>query len=87
MNPKTDLNFISSELSNFISSNILAEGVMVNNDTILSNIGVDSFSIIEIILFIERKFGLIIPDDSLIPENLKSVSALANCVFNHLQTK
>lgn len=85
MQPVKDFNYISSELCQFISSNILAPEVKVNNETILSHIGVDSFSIIEIILFIERKFGVIIPDELLIPENLKSVSALANCVLNQLQ--
>jgi acyl carrier protein len=87
MQQATDIQTIRKELCYFISANILAEGVKVENDTILSNIGVDSFSVIEIILFIERKFGVIIPDESLVPENLKSVGALADCTFRHLQTK
>lgn len=75
---------ISAELCKFISTNILAPDVEVNPDTILTNIGVDSFSVIEIILFIERKFGVVIPDEFLVPENLKSVTALANCTLQRL---
>ena len=85
MQQAIDINAISKELCQFISANILAEGVVLDNETILGNIGVDSFSIIEIILFIERKYGVVIPDESLLPENLKSVSALARCTFNYLQ--
>ena len=87
MQQAPDVNIICSELCHFISTNILAKGVEVNNDTILSHIGVDSFSVIEIILFIERKFGVVIPDEALLPENLKSVSALANCTFQRMPGK
>jgi acyl carrier protein len=77
---KTDLEIVKKELCGFISENILAGEVSVQADTILSDIGVDSFSIIEIILFIERKFGVAIPHESLTPENFVSVNALAECM-------
>jgi len=80
-----DISIIVSELSAFIVNNIVAEGIPVRKETQLAEIGVDSFSIIEIILFIERKFGVVIPDESLIPENLRSVEALAACTLRHLQ--
>lgn len=75
------------ELCAFISSSILAGDVSVQNDTILSDIGVDSFSIIEIILFIERKFGVVIPHESLTPENLVSVNALVECMHKYKPVK
>jgi acyl carrier protein len=68
------------ELCKFISENILAGEISVEPETILSDIGVDSFSIIEIILFIERKFGVSIPHESLTPENFVSVNALVECM-------
>jgi acyl carrier protein len=85
--PDQDIPAISAELCRFISTNILAEGVTIDKDTLLTNIGVDSFSVIEIILFIERKFGVVIPDEDLIPENLKTVSALAKCTWQRLQNQ
>lgn len=87
MQPITDLNIVRQELYNFITSNILAEGVEVNPDTKLSQIGVDSFSVIEIILFIERRFGVILPDELLIPENLKSIEALARCTWGQIEAR
>jgi clorobiocin biosynthesis protein CloN5 len=38
---------------------------------------VDSFSLVEIVVFCERQFGIRIPDSELTPANLESVSALA----------
>ena len=75
------------ELCAFITNNILAGDVEVQADTILSDIGVDSFSIIEIILFIERKFGVAIPHESLTPENLVSVNALIECMNKYKAVK
>ncbi|MBL0199401.1 MAG: hypothetical protein IPP81_04280 [Chitinophagaceae bacterium] len=40
----------------------------------------DSFSTVEIILFIERKFGVSIPDEKLVPENFKTLQSLAAIV-------
>ncbi len=77
-----DKETVEKELCNFIASNILSGEKEVKNDTVLSDIGVDSFSIIEIILFIERRFGIAIPHESLNPENLRSVSALADCTLS-----
>jgi acyl carrier protein len=79
-----DGTLIKKELCAFISENILAGGVAVEPDTVLSDIGVDSFSLIEIILFIERKFGVAIPHESLTPENFTSVNALADCMAEHM---
>jgi len=44
-------------------------------------VGIDSFSTVEIILFIERKFGVAIPDEKLIPDNFKTLNALAAIVL------
>jgi len=74
---------VKLELCSFISKNILDGELEVLPDTILSDIGVDSFSIIEIILFIERKFGVAIPHESLTPENFISVNALVACMESY----
>jgi acyl carrier protein len=82
MSPSIDT--ISKELTSFISTNILAQGVYLTPETPLGNLGVDSFSVIEIVLFIERKFGVVIPDESLTPENLKTVSSLALTTYSFI---
>lgn len=71
---------IIAEIKNYIEKNILAEGVVIDAATDLKQAGIDSFSTVEIILFIERKFGVSIPDEKLVPQNFKTLDALAATV-------
>ncbi len=75
-----DTNSIIEEIKKYIEKNILAEAVSIDADTELKKAGIDSFSTVEIILFIERKFGVAIPDEHLLPENFKTLRSLANTV-------
>lgn len=75
-----DTNLIIAAIKNYIEKNILAEGVQVNAATDLKQAGIDSFSTVEIILFIERNFGVSIPDEKLVPENFKTLQSLAAIV-------
>jgi acyl carrier protein len=68
---------IATRLCSYLSENILAENVDVNKETELTKIGVDSFSLMEMILFVERSFGLVLPAESLTPENIASVGSLS----------
>lgn len=67
-------------LRTFICENILAENVEIKDDSILKDVGVDSFSIVEIVLFIERRFGKLIPDHLMVPETFLSLNSLASVV-------
>ncbi len=75
-----DANIVIAEIKSYIEKNILAEGVQVDAGTNLKQVGIDSFSTVEIILFIERKFGVSIPDEKLVPDNFKTIQALASTV-------
>jgi len=75
-----DANIIIEEIKKYIENNILSAEVKIDGDTDLKQAGIDSFSTVEIILFIERKFGVVIPDDKLIPANFKTLKALAATV-------
>jgi acyl carrier protein len=70
---------ITTRLCSFLSENILAEGLEINSNTELSSIGVDSFSLMEVVLFIERSLGVVLPAESLTPENIASVDSLSQC--------
>lgn len=70
---------IEKALENFVRENVLAKGVAITPETMLRDIGVDSYSVIEMVLFIERQYGVVLPEEKLLPENLKSVRALAAC--------
>ncbi len=71
---------IIEEIKKYIEKNILSSSVKIDADTDLKSAGIDSFSTVEIILFIERKYGTSIPDDKLVPENFKTLRSLASTV-------
>ena len=72
---------VIADIKKYIENNILATDVKLEPDTNLQNAGIDSFSTVEIILFIERKYGVSIPDEKMIPENFKNLQALAATVL------
>lgn len=76
---------IIEEIKHYIERNILSSDVTIDADTNLQQAGIDSFSTVEIILFIERQYGVMIPDDKLVPENFKTLQALAATVQSILQ--
>ena len=78
---KMDIKEVEKSLIKFLENNILGDGVTIDSTSSLSEIGVDSYSIVEILLFIERKYGFVIPDDHLRPDNLENVNSIANTVI------
>lgn len=77
---------IEKELAAFIRENIIANEIDLTSETSLKDMGVDSFSIVEIVLFVERKYGQLIPDHLMVPETFASVSSIAQ-VIHQLQSK
>ncbi len=80
----TDVTTIRHELIEFLRNNIIAEGIEFDHRRKLSSLGIDSLSLVEILLFVERRFGVRIPDSHLTRSNLQTVSALADCVHGLL---
>lgn len=68
---------IEKDIIHFLESNILSEGIKIFHDSSLREVGIDSFSIVEIILFIERKYDIVIPDHKLVPDNFKTIHTIA----------
>lgn len=73
---------INAELIHFIKSNLVDENIQIDENTPLSAAGLDSYSIVEIILFIERKYNVTIADEDLKPEIFSTVSALSSTVIS-----
>lgn len=72
---------VEQSIIKFLKNNILDEEVKISTSDNLSELGVDSYSIVEILLFIERKYGFVIPDDELKPENFVDVSSISKTVI------
>jgi acyl carrier protein len=72
------------EAKKFLSKQLDVKAESIQREAELKSLGLDSFRIIELVLFIERKTGLTFPDHAYTPSNLKSVESIANC-FSALQ--
>ena len=68
---------LAGDLLAFIRSRILADNVDFSVDTPLQKVGIDSVSLLEILLYLERQFDIYIADESLTAENISSVRQLA----------
>ncbi|MBK7344580.1 MAG: acyl carrier protein [Saprospiraceae bacterium] len=78
------MNDIEQKLCNFIEYDLLEEAHRISPDTPLLETGIDSLSIIEILLFAERTFHTTLPDSILTKENLQTVSHFAQCIYPYL---
>ncbi|HOX83120.1 MAG TPA: acyl carrier protein [Chryseolinea sp.] len=78
---------LAQELCRYIESNIVDKSIQVQPDTSLAKIGIDSLAIIELVLFLERKFKITLPEKELVPENFISANTLANCAVQYANPK
>lgn len=74
-----DVDTISHEICAFLRSSVVAEGVAFDENAELRALGIDSFSIIEILLFIEKRFNIVVPESEITQENLATIASLASC--------
>jgi acyl carrier protein len=74
--PKT----IAGQLCQFARKNYVADGADFDENSPLAKAGIDSFALVELLLFCERSFGVSVPDSHLTGKNLASVASLANCI-------
>jgi acyl carrier protein len=72
-----------SELRSFIVDNFLYgddDGTLTNDISFLERGIIDSTGVLELVSFIEEKFGVTVEDDELTPENFDSLSRLSSYV-------
>lgn len=60
----------------------LAAGAALDGSTALADAGIDSFALVELLLFSERAFGVAVPESHLTHENLATLESLARCIAN-----
>ncbi len=75
---------IAERLCDFLRNNIISPEVTVKSDTGLNLLGVDSFSLMEMILFIERCYGLVLPPETLTTDNIATVDSWSQLCAQHL---
>ena len=69
-------------IQQFFNENIIVEidDNFSDNDSFLENGLIDSTGVLELVMFIEREFGIKVEDDEIIPENIDSFSNLENYI-------
>jgi acyl carrier protein len=84
--PLPDLDDVAAALTRFINTRIMAQSRPVRADDDLEAAGVDSMSLLRILLFIEAEFGFWMPDEHLVEENIASPRALARYICRRRAT-
>lgn len=72
---------IREELSSYLSKRFLAKGVELNAELPFADFGIDSMTVVELVMYIEEKFGIEIPADQLTGDNLHSLQSLVTCAM------
>ena len=81
----TDREEVALALTDFINTRIMARSRPVQPDDDLEAAGVDSMALLKILLFVEAEFGFWMPDEDLVPENLRSPRELAHYICRRRQ--
>ena len=68
---------LARDLYSFVRTRILVDEADFSMDTPLESVGIDSVSLLEILLYLERQFDVYIADEKLTPENIATISKLA----------
>ena len=71
------------DLRQFIVDNFLfgkADAPLSNSDSLLERGIIDSTGVLELVGFLEQKYGITIQDEELVPENLDSIDQLVRFV-------
>ncbi|MCC6954092.1 MAG: hypothetical protein IT290_08240 [Deltaproteobacteria bacterium] len=82
---KIDAAELRHELCAFVADNRQDGDGPVDEDTPLSEAGIDSFTLLEILLFLERKYEARLPLELLTRENTRSIATLTDCYLDFLE--
>ena len=75
---------VAMEVRDFVVENFLFGDTTVplgEDDSLLQKGLIDSTGILEVVSFIEEKFGIAVEDDELVPDNLDSIGAIVKYVM------
>ena len=81
---------IEQELRQFVTDNFLfgqKDGQLSDDDSFLEKGLIDSTGVLELVAFLEQRYGIKIKDEELIPDNLDSVNRVARLVETKLRVQ
>ena len=78
----------NEELRQFVSDNFLfgkTTGAVGDDDSFLEKGIIDSTGVLELVAFLEERYGIKVADRELVPENLDSINNLTRFLERRLQ--
>jgi acyl carrier protein len=76
---------IERDVRTFIRENyIVTNGELGAGDSLTGNGVLDSMGVLELIMFVEERFGVKVPDEDTLPENLDSVDRIVGYLERRL---
>jgi methoxymalonate biosynthesis acyl carrier protein len=80
----SELPGVQARLLEFLRGGIFSAEIQVTEETDLIAVGFDSLSLVSLLVFIEKTYGLWIPENELNETNLKNVRTIAAMVVRLL---
>jgi acyl carrier protein len=77
----TDISLVESLLTEYITNEFAPspEFLPIKQDTsLLESRILDSLSILKLVLFIEKRFGVVVAPDELVPENFETIALISS---------
>lgn len=82
-----ELTEVQAKLLEFLRSGVFAAQIHVDENTDLIASGFDSMSLVSLLVFMEKTYGIWIPQSEITEDNLKNPHALAAVVVRLLNEK
>lgn len=75
---------LEEQVRHFIAENYIFDDALeqLGSEDSLTETGIlDSMGVLELIMFLEQQYGLVVPDEEALPENLDSISRVVDYVI------
>jgi acyl carrier protein len=71
-------------LREFIEANFWVADAVGDDDSLLDSGILDSTGVLEVVTFLESRFGIAVADDEIVPENLETIARISAFVSRRL---
>ena len=78
--PAPSVDEVTAAIVRFLNARIMAETNAVGADDDLAAAGVDSMALLKVLVFVEREYGIWVPDEELTDDVIRSARTLATYV-------
>lgn len=72
---------IKEQLVFFLQNEIFDSSIQIDSDTDLFETGFDSFSLVKLLVFIEKSYNLHIPEERLTEDTLRDVNRISELIY------